>query len=208
MFLEYAVDSPFRPCTSWGGFLKPVSSLPSIGSIKFDEFGQLQLEVTDEETFAHLKRPIGPCRICRELPQDIVDGIYSRRDIMVRLDIGGESVCFSPFGIHGVFLADIPYFLVRLNMVPGRYWARAYWAAIEVVEGNGWEPGAVIKWGVFREYSNRLLRVLRLDDAEKTNAWVTYLNGEEARRQSAHTERYMQAFTGMRAKGGTLIFDE
>ena len=202
MFLEYAVDSPFGPCISWSDFLKPISLLPSIRSIALEELQPWKMKITDEGAFTCLGDIIGPCRIHREPLHDVIDGIDSPRDIMVRLHVGRDSVCFRPSGIHGVFLADISYFLVRLGTR-----SEAYWVAVEVVVRGGWGLHfKAIKWGVIGDDQNDLSVMLRLHTAERKSKTVTYLDGEEARRRSAHAERYMEAFTEMRARGETVTF--
>ena len=202
MFLEYATDSPFGPCISWSDFLQPISSLPSIRSVDLEELEPWKIKITDEGALTCLGDIIGPCKIHREPLQDVIDGIGSSHDIMVRLHVGRDSACFRPSGIHGVFLADISYFLVRLSTRSG-----AYWVAVEVVERGDWGlHSRVIKWGVIGDDQNDLSVMLRLHTAERKSKTVTYLDGKEARKRSAHAERYMEAFTEMRARGEVVTF--
>ena len=206
-FLEYAVDTPFGLCISWSGFLhaQPISVLPSLPwRVLYYLLNSRGLQVTDQERFASGERIIvGPCTV--QGPHgDVVDRIQfvGPLDITVRLDTERDSISFRPAGIHGIFLRDISYFLVSVGTM-------REWVAIEVAEERGGEEPEVdvIKWGVFG-VSGDDGKAIECLSAGRKRATVTYLGGEEALRRSVHTERYMEAFTEMQARGETLSFGE
>ena len=202
-FVKYPVDSPFAPCTSWSGFLQPAFPLSSLRSTRVFFSGVSEVHITNEGRFTHCGWMIGPCGIRREPRKDVTGGVDSPLSPMIRLDFERDFVCFIPAEIHGVFLRDISYFLVRVSEE-----TREHWVVVEIAERGSQEPELdAIKWGVIgvSDDDGKAIEELFVD---LEDARVVYLDSEEARRRSALAERYMEAFTEMRAKGDTVTFGE
>lgn len=224
IFLQKVADKPFSPWPSLATFMRNILATP--WSYEFRHPHELLSLAPRRESasaplaecrpgeYGHSVRTIGPYHVSRVAGDDVGFGQAHQERLRFRASNASWTFELCNCRSTGVLLCGVPYTLAQITFgssLPDAW--RGAWVAVEAFETNETRDGRpvvrAVKWGIV-EYDFRLSDTpdpLALAYGAR-DAYVVYMNADEARQRSAYAKLYSEAFEEMRTSDREYTFGQ